>query len=151
MKRFMLDTSAVGQLEEEGTDPSVLGAANAEFYITHVQEDELRNITDAQFRKEMMKLLNTVRDRDVPTDSFVWDVSRWGRAKWGASTPMTTIRKELRDDDGNELRDALIAGIAVTEGMTLVTHDGELRDAMLKHYQNQVWTMERFLRWVRSQ
>lgn len=128
MTEYMLDTSAVGEIEEGEIDTRRLYTSSDEFYITHIQEDELN--AAGTYSKFLLKVLEIVKPEKVPTDGAYYGVSKYGRAKYGKGEHVNTIENQLPPDDGNEIKDALIGGTAVHQGYILVTHDGDLREVI---------------------
>lgn len=128
MAEYMLDTSAVGEIENGAVDPRLLYTSSDALYITHIQEDELANA--GHYSKFLMRVLDVVDAGSVATESFKLGISKLGRGKLGAGKYEQKILNEMKPDGGNEMLDAMIADAAVVNGHTLVTHDEELRDAV---------------------
>jgi hypothetical protein len=135
---YMFDTTEFNALAD-GVLP--FGAIEGlQIFITHVQRDELSATGGDQRRTDLLLAFETIAAQSLPTESFVWDVSRWDHAKWPAEdsqfTKMLSRLQELdapkRKDVKNQLRDILIAETAVRNGMTLVTGDENLKTVTLE-------------------
>ena len=72
----------------------------------------------------------------LPTQTVVLDVSRIDHAKLGDGKLFTSLKAELdilNRNKNNNVRDALIAEVAIANGYTLLTADGDLRLATEKY------------------
>jgi hypothetical protein len=72
----------------------------------------------------------------LPTQTLVLDVSRIDHAMMGDGKLFTSLRSELDSLSGkkkNNVRNALIAEVAIANGYTLLTADDDLRSATEKH------------------
>ena len=58
-----------------------IGQAN--FYVTHIQLDELNNTPNSERKDNLIRVFHQVSGDNVPTESFVLGVSRLGMAKLG--------------------------------------------------------------------
>ena len=126
MNNYMLDTSAIGQIEAGDVSMDLLRTSTDQFYITHIQEDELAQAGD--YAEPLLEVVETVAATEVSTESMMWSISKWGASKWGSGKHLKTILEHMNEDDGNEAKDALIAETAICNNYILVTHDRELRD-----------------------
>lgn len=107
-------------------------------YVTHVQEDELSATITIDRRKKLLEVFKKALSSDtsgadesvLPTETMVWDVSRWGNSKWGANGGQYQLIKDKLDkrnkNKPNNVRDALIAETAIINQLILVIHDGDL-------------------------
>lgn len=126
-------------------------------FVTYVQHDELEATPLEERRVALLSIFRKVITEDAPTESFVigvsrigmakisspvlptesavWDVSRWDQAKWGDEDNLYTTIKRLLDglnnSKKNNIHDALIAETAIKNGLTLITHDSDLRDTVI--------------------
>ena len=105
---YMLDTSAVGQIEDGDIPVELLSGSTDQFYITHVQKDEL-----AEAGGYAENLLEIVAATEVSTESAIWGISKWGASKWGSGKYFEEISEHMGGDEKNEIKDALIAEAAV--------------------------------------
>jgi len=106
------------------------------YLATHVQIDELNNTKDAERRARLFLMFAEVRPQVVPTESFVWDVSRWDHGKWGDGILYEKLKHDLdalNKSKANNARDILIAEVAIANGYTLLTADRDLATIAEKH------------------
>lgn len=106
------------------------------FAITHIQVDEINKTKDEERRAKLLLIQASLHCKLLPTQSFVYDVSRWDHAKLGDGKLFTSLKAELDILNGrkkNNVRDALIAEAAIGNGYTLVTADADLKSATEKH------------------
>lgn len=96
---------------------------NAEFYITHVQLDEINECNDKEKRAKLFLFMGKIRPIIIPTSSFVWKKSRLGEARLGDGI----VFNELKKGNIKHTKDALIGETAIKEGITLVTNDKTLQ------------------------
>ncbi len=99
------------------------------YLATHVQVDELNNTKDAERRARLFLMFAEVRPQVVPTESFVWDVSRWDHGKWSDGILYEKLKQKLDDlnkSKANNARDILIAEVAIANEHTLLTADRDL-------------------------
>jgi rRNA-processing protein FCF1 len=133
---FMVDTCVFNWLLDGKIQRAAL-PSGGRFAITHIQMDELNKIQDEERRVRLSLLVHaTMKCEVIPTQTFVFDVSRWDHACWGDGELFNKIRDEL--DAANKRRksntqDALIAETAIQNGYTLITADGGLKWAAEKH------------------
>jgi predicted nucleic acid-binding protein len=117
-------------------------------YATHIQRDELANCQNVELRARLLTAFKKVAAEQVPTPAAIFDVSRWGEAKWGrrdqnhflqefASRIQAAdkrVRKRPKELMKNALRDALIALTARENGLVLLTGDHSLYE-VAQQYQ----------------
>lgn len=106
------------------------------FAITHVQVEEISATKDEGRRICLWLVQTDLHCKLLPTQTFIWDISRWDYAKWGGGQLFTALKQELdilNKGKANNTRDALIAETAIASGLTLITADGHLKLAAEKH------------------
>ncbi|HEX2668536.1 MAG TPA: hypothetical protein VHP13_09205, partial [Gammaproteobacteria bacterium] len=89
--KFVLDTNLFNRLADGRLTLNDL-PQNSQFVATHIQVDEI-NATRNEARKEV--LLNAFKEIApdiIPTESGVWDVSRWDEFKWGDGITFRQIK-----------------------------------------------------------
>jgi rRNA-processing protein FCF1 len=129
----MLDTCAYNALTE---DPDVLklvkGAVQKgyEFYITHVQVDEIVEISDKnkEKRKKAVLFLAYGRPHILLTETGVWGHSRWDFFKFGDED---SVYHKLLNGNKSNIKDALIGETAIKNECTLITDDLDLIGRMV--------------------
>ncbi|HET55860.1 MAG TPA: hypothetical protein ENN33_11650 [Ignavibacteria bacterium] len=126
--KFMLDTCAINNLHKLGLTvvllEDFLDKELAEFYITHIQNDELNEWDDVEERKKATLLLAKIKPIVLPTESFIVGESRLGYAKLGDGEVLNEVIN--RRNMEKNIRDALIAETAILNNIILVTDDGPL-------------------------
>src|SRR5471030_518577 len=55
---------------------------NAYYFVTHIQIDEINATKDVSRRQGLLKVFNQTCCKKVPTESAVWNVSKWDEAKY---------------------------------------------------------------------
>ena len=128
MMDYMLDTSAVGQIEDGDIPVELLSGSTDQFDITHVQKDELAEA--GGYAENLLEVVEMVAVTEVPTESAIWGISKWGASRWESGKYFEEISEHMGGDEKNEIKDALIAEAAVCNDYVLVTHDRELRDVV---------------------
>jgi hypothetical protein len=110
--------------------------SNGPYLATHIQIDEINNTKDSDRRALLFLKFAELRPQVIPTESFVWDVSRWDQGKWSDGVLFEALKHDLdvlNKSKSNNARDILIAEVAITNGYTLVTADRDLADIAKKH------------------
>lgn len=77
--------------------------------------------------------LSELRPTLVPTETMVWDRTRWGQAKWSDGVRFTAIKDALdalNKSKPNNVNDALIAEVGMVNGHTLITSDRHLAEVV---------------------
>ncbi len=155
MKHYMFDTNIFNHISG---DELGLFKGKAKVVVTHIQPDELNNTTDPERRDELLDVFEFLTDVEVPSESFVldvsrldkaklsessvvatesavWGVSKWSQAKYAAKSGLyEAIKDELDkvEKKPNNIQDALIADTAIKKSYTLVTHDSALFKVVTK-------------------
>jgi predicted nucleic acid-binding protein len=131
----MFDTNAFGKILKMKS-PYDLLAVKHEYFVTHVQRDELDATTDDRTRSQLLTVFRTIPQSAIPTESAVFDFSRFDMAKFGDGLVYSHLLKELNKrkpmEHENNIKDALIAETAAKNGILLVTDDKALREVVLK-------------------
>lgn len=130
MPSYMFDTVIFNCIRDGAVELSKF-RGKAHFYATHVQLDELIATPNVQRRQELLAIFEEVAGNNkIPTESFVLDVSDLDEANLAdkENDLCSQIRTELdnRKKKPNNVKDALIAGTAMKNGLILVTHDSDL-------------------------
>jgi hypothetical protein len=130
---YMLDTTEFNAVAKGKLAVGVI--AGQRLFATHVQLDELDQTPNEEIRARLRAAFEVVAAESLPTESMVWDVSRWGQAKWpGKDSAFEAMRARLQELDKsgpnrnlNQHRDILIAETAIKNGFVLVSRDARLR------------------------
>lgn len=134
----MFDTSVFNRLKDGAIPVEVLTKLKT-VYVTHIQRDELIATDDPARRSALLAVFRDLGPEELATESTVWDVSSWDKAKWSANdgiyeSLLARIKAlDGRDRGDNQIRDALIAETAIKVGLTLVTDDIKLTQAVREH------------------
>jgi predicted nucleic acid-binding protein len=131
----ILDTNVFNRIVEESVRLDGIPGC-AEFYATHVQLDELRATPqDNPKREKLLAAFQQVGPHLLPTESFCWDVSRFDNAKWSDGQLFKSLKASLdaKKKRTSNTQDALIAEVAIVQGLTLVTADKNLAETAREH------------------
>ena len=94
-----------------------------EFYITHIQIDEINKCPDEDKRARLFLFKSKLSPIVIPTESIILGTSRLGEARFGDGKILEKIRKE----NLNHTQDALIGETAIKNNLLLVTEDNQLK------------------------
>lgn len=133
--RYVVDTSVFNWLADSKIEKSAL-PSDGGFAITHIQMDEINKTKDEERRVRLLLVQASLHCKLLPTQSFVFDVSRFDHAKLGDGKLFTSLRSELDVLNGkkkNNVRDSLIAEVAIANRYALLTADQDLKSATEKH------------------
>jgi len=149
--RYMLDTNVFNDVLDGTID--IAGLKGKRLIATHIQRDEINNTKDEVRRAALVSVFEFLAGEQtptssavagisvaggacassngvVPTESAVWDVSRWDGAKWGAADDIFEgMRRELdalNKAKRNNAHDILIAETSLRNGWVLITADRDL-------------------------
>jgi predicted nucleic acid-binding protein len=128
MGGYMFDTNIFNAILDGGIDIHQLNHDNA-YFVTHIQFDELQNTRNDERRNQLIQIFTLIAPTSTPTETFILDVSRLGKAKLGDSQIYTDIKNYLdsrNNSKENNIQDALIAETAILQNLTLVTNDRHL-------------------------
>lgn len=131
----LVDTCIINRLVDGLLSTSDL-PSEGEFVATHIQMDELKRTSDPSRRASLLQKFSTLVDVMVPTESAVLEISAVGQCKLGDGNLCETLRAELdirNKRKKNNIQDALIAEVAIQQGLTLLTADNDLADVAQKH------------------
>jgi len=95
-----------------------------EFYITHIQVDEINKCSDEDKRARLFLFKSKLSPIVIPTESFVLGTSRLGEARLGDAK----ILEEIRKANLRHTKDALIGEVAIKKNLTLITEDSPLKN-----------------------
>lgn len=131
----MFDTVAFNCALDIGDSALKAAYARGELrlYATHIQRDELCNTKEPDRRGKLIEIFEFLVPRDtdpehageIPTESAVIGVSRFGKAKFSDGVlyqRILTAMDECKKENNNK-RDALIAETAIRNNLILVTDD----------------------------
>jgi rRNA-processing protein FCF1 len=110
-----------------------------EYYVTHIQTDEISACGDEEKRKILILFLTSIKPTVVGTESFILGKSRLGFAKLGNAEVMEKIKKE----NPKHTNDALIGETAIKNKFVLVSGDDRLRKKVVVN-GGTAYTLEEF-------
>lgn len=125
---YVVDTNIFNKLVDGTINVGDL-PSDGPFIATHIQIDELNNTKDSERRARLFLMFAEVRPEIVPTESFVWDVSRWDHGKWSDGVLFERLKQDLdalNKSKSNNAQDVLIAEVAIVNSFTLLTSDQHL-------------------------
>jgi predicted nucleic acid-binding protein len=133
--KYVVDTNIINWLIDGKIDRAAL-PSDGKFVATHIQVDEINRTSDEDRRARLsLTLISTIREL-LPTESAVMDISRFDWCKMGDGVIYTSIKNELDAENGerrSNIRDALIAEVAIVNGFTLLTADADLAEIAKNH------------------
>ena len=125
---FVVDTCIINKLIE-GKISLIALPQNCSFFASHIQIDELNKTPDAERRAQLFLKFAEISPKIIPTESFIWDVSRWDQAKWNDGQLYNNLKQSLdalNKSKPSNANDALIAETAIVNNYTLLTSDKDL-------------------------
>jgi len=144
-EEFMLDTNMFDEVVDGNINLSLLRNYDATFYVTPVQRGELSNAGGSRGQK----LLNTFQSvADKEEDSiFAFDTTGagWGDGAWATGEQGQAYDKIREEHAPGESEDVNITAVAVSKGITVVTADERLQNALDRTYPNLYLSKEEFM------
>lgn len=139
--KIIFDSHIFDKILDGNLDISLLekNKEQYEFYITHLQVDEINDCPDKEKRAKLFLFMGKIRPIIIPTSSFVLGKSRLGEARLGDSI----IFEELRGGNIKHTKDALIGETAIKENLILVTNDNTLKNRV-NSKEGKAITLEEF-------
>ncbi len=110
-----------------------------EFYITHIQIDEINKCPDEDKRARLFLFKSKLSPIVIPTESFILGTSRLGEARLGDGK----ILEEIRKENLNHTEDALIGETAIKNNLLLITEDNQLKKKVIS-LNGKVMDLEEF-------
>lgn len=127
---YMLSTDVFSEVLDGRREPRQF--TRGRLFATHVQLDEIRNITDRSRRGALLALFS-----EITSDLSPQVLTRWGQAKWGTEANLLeAMRRDLDALDERErtsTHDVLIMETAFRYGWVLVTSDRHLFEVMVRY------------------
>jgi len=124
--RVIFDSNIYDLIANENLNINLLSAKKEdfEFYITHIQTDEINKCSDEDKRARLFLFITKLSPVVIPTESFILDKSRLGEARLGDAK----ILEEIRKENLKHTEDALIGETAIKNNLILVTEDNRLKN-----------------------
>ncbi len=107
-----------------------------QYFITHIQQDELNATKNIEKKQELLNIFKIVEQILIPTESALWEISDWDSSKWNEkiglyNKVLMQLEKEKPHHRGNK-KDALIGETAIKTSTILITDDNALRKTVTK-------------------
>lgn len=133
MTKIMFDTNAFDKILDGTISIDLIKKSLSlcyEYHITPIQVEELSNIPDSKKDKRAIILLflSDIAPRLIPTESAVYDVSRFNFAKMGDGI----LYEKLLNKSRNNIKDALIGETAIKNDIILITEDDDFKSKIKK-------------------
>ena len=132
---YVIDTNIFNQLVDGKITPKNL-PVDAPYIATHIQIDEINNTKNSERRAQFFLMFAKIQAQIVPTESFIFDISRWDEGKWSDGQLFGKMKQELdflNKSKSNNARDVLISEVAIINGFTLITADSDLATVTLNN------------------
>jgi predicted nucleic acid-binding protein len=131
----MFDTNIFGKILKMDS-PYDLLVRGHEYFVTHVQRDELEVTPSENIRNQLLTVFQTIPQNAILTETAVFDFSRFDMAKFGDGLVYSHVLEELNKikprQHENNIKDALVAETTMKNGILLVTDDKALLEIVLK-------------------
>ena len=112
---------------------------------THVQEDELNRIHDAQKRNAVMQVPRQV----IKTGGAIYGVSKYGQAKYGDGGVQGYGHQDVHKGNPKHAEDALISITALKQMDVFVTEDKTLYNKVTRMSTSlKVWPFQDFVNYI---
>jgi rRNA-processing protein FCF1 len=141
--KFMFDTNIFDAILD-GNVPIDDLPKGYEYYVTHVQRNEINNIKNTgkiERKKCLLSLFNKLKGASLHTETSIWGVTNWGESKWRANGG---LMHKISGDNIKHQSDALIAETAILNNIILVTNDEQLIQKV-KKLEGAVIKFEQFM------
>jgi predicted nucleic acid-binding protein len=132
--QFVVDTCIINKLIDGKMNLNEL-PSNSTFFASHIQIDEINKTQDSERRAQLFLRFAEVSPKIIPTESAVWDVSRFDQAKFSDGVLFDNLKQSLNvlnKSKPSNVNDALIAETAIVNEYTLLTSDKNLTEVAKK-------------------
>jgi len=129
---IMLDTNIFNKVLDGQVSIDIF--CKSSIYATYVQHDELEATNNVLRRKQLLEIFHLIEKKKIPTESAVFDVSRFDESKFSGDMLCEQIKKDLDavKKKPNNIKDALIADTSIKNNLILITTDGPLQKIICK-------------------
>ncbi len=120
--KIMLDTNVYDKLIEQKSEILGLLKDRTEIFITHVQYDQLREMSSKKLdkHKKIFEIIEYFNPNKIPTVSACFGMSNWDEVGWGDETGNF---EAIQVNNINHSADALIAETAKKNECILITEE----------------------------
>jgi len=132
---YVVDTNIINWLIDGKIDQATM-PNDGKFVATHIQIDEINKTCDEERRARLFLTLASSLSALLQTETTVANVSRFDGSKLGDGVIYTSVRDQLDVLNGarpSNIRDALIAEVAIVNSCTLLTADRDLAKVAEDH------------------
>jgi hypothetical protein len=138
----MIDTCILNHLTDGHY--TINDLPQGEYYITHIQRDELESTPDPVRRHALKGQLNFVHSNIVVTSVALSGLARSGEASCGDDQYYKVILSELdkHKRKSNNYKDAVIGATAIQNNFLLITGDSDFAEVM-----KSVWDKNKIIYW----
>ena len=91
---FVVDTNIFNKLVDGTIHPEDM-PTGCSYIATHIQVDEISNTNDSERRARLFLMFATISPQIVPTESFVFGVSRLGHGKLSDGVLYNKLKQDL--------------------------------------------------------
>jgi hypothetical protein len=145
--KYVVDTSLINKLVSGSVHGDEL-PKDGTFVFSHIQFDELSRTKNEKRRSELLQKFAEIIKVELPTDTFLLDVSRFDKAMPGEAVSYNALKAELNGLNGgkkNNCEDALILEMAMRDEYVLLTADYHMKEVATVHrIAYMYWTTGRF-------
>jgi len=140
--KYMIDTCIFNHIRDEHY--CITDLPTGEYFITHVQFDEINACPKSSDRDPLLELLKQISSKHEATSVFICGTSRCGQAKVGNGENYQKILESLnkRKRKKNNFKDAIIGETAMSVGHTLLTGDSDFAEVM-----KSIWDAGKVVFW----
>jgi predicted nucleic acid-binding protein len=128
MSKFIFDSNAFDKVVDGEIELKTLQNNKNQYFATHIQMDELSRTKDKIRRKNLLDIFQKIKQTELPTESIVLGISRYGHAKYGDGVTLEKLRKGKI----KETSDSLIGEVGIKKKLILVTEDKTFRKKVNK-------------------
>ena len=131
MNKYLFDTNIFNRILDGDLDLNKMN--NMEIFVTHVQLDEIQATKNNVRRSQLVSIFSRVLCEELPTESWVLGISRLDEVKLSDGVLYEQLLQKLNKLNKakrNNRQDTLIAETAMANGITLVTDDHDLSQAI---------------------
>ncbi|WP_423744773.1 hypothetical protein V5735_01640 (plasmid) [Haladaptatus sp. SPP-AMP-3] len=144
-KEFMLDTNIFDEVVDGNIKISELQECDATFYITPIQRAELKNAGGERANK-LLDIFNQVSDEERNSIlAYDTEGAGYGDGAYASQAQNEIFDKVAEEHAPGEGEDVNISTVSISEGITFVTADKRLQNALERTYPDSYLTREEFI------
>ncbi|WP_042663269.1 hypothetical protein [Haloferax sp. ATB1] len=151
MRELVLDNSILSRFKDGTIDLALVEESSSEvqYYVPSTQHieflDDFDNLRE-DLQDSIQTVLNTLEPELLNLESAPFGSSPFGHGPFGGgdSKHYEEILNRMPEDDTNSNWDALGAETAINCGLTFVTQDSDLQDALKDYSPDNLMTFEQY-------